>query len=82
MAPGTLLANLGEDTFAILTDFREAVQAPMHETEWYQFFNKQWNSYASEIGELRPESNYTLLLQRFSLEELRTDYNAIIRFTY
>ncbi len=73
---------LDVDSLVIMVDFREAVQAPMYETEWYQFLTKAWDELTGRPGSLQPDSKYTLLMQGFSLDELRTDYNAIIRFVW
>ncbi len=70
------------DSLVIMVDFRQAVQAPMYETEWYQFLTKAWDELTGQPGSLKPDSKYTLLMQGFSLDELRTDYNAIIRFVW
>ena len=64
----------------VMLDFRSAVQAPMHETQWYGFLNKTWDETSEHGGMIQPDSCYTLLLEGFTLDELRTDYNAIIRF--
>ncbi|MFT5195455.1 MAG: hypothetical protein ACI85U_002475 [Candidatus Promineifilaceae bacterium] len=66
----------------VLLDFRQAVQAPMHETQWYGFLNKTWDETAEQAGAIQPDSKYALLLEAFTLDDLRTDYNAIIRFVW
>ncbi len=53
----------------VLLDFLPAVDAPMLETEWQQFF--AWVSDGAPT---------VLLLDGFSLETLRTRYNDVIRF--
>ena len=74
--------QLVDDSLAILLNFRAAVQAPMYETEWYQFLNRIWDDLTGKPGSLQPDSKFTLFLESFSLDELRTDYNAIIRFVW
>lgn len=66
----------------VMLDFRSAVQAPMHETQWYAFLNKTWDETSAHEGTIQPDSCYSLLLEGFMLDELRTDYNAIIRFVW
>ena len=66
----------------VMLDFRSAVQAPMHETQWYGFLNKTWDETSEHEGTIQPDSCYALLLEGFTMDELRTDYNAIIRFVW
>ncbi|MFK7803524.1 MAG: hypothetical protein AB8G95_17950 [Anaerolineae bacterium] len=66
----------------VMLNFRDAVQAPMHETQWYGFLNQTWDEATELEATIQPDSAYTLLLETFTLDELRTDYNAIIRFVW
>jgi hypothetical protein len=63
----------GAHTF-LAFDFQNAVQAPMLETDWIQF----WQQFLGKDGER--ETAVILLFDHFSLDILRADYNAIIRF--
>lgn len=69
------------DRVSMLVNFRSAVQNPMYETDWYVFLRKTWDS-LTDGKPLEPDSKYALLMESFSLDELRTDYNAIIRFVW
>ncbi|MEM9776134.1 MAG: hypothetical protein AAF902_16270 [Chloroflexota bacterium] len=63
---------------ALLIDFRAAVAAPMHETQWFTFLTKTMqDTLGGQLGD-----GMILLLDGFSLDKLRTDYNAIIRFVW
>ncbi|MEM8856760.1 MAG: hypothetical protein AAGD96_00470 [Chloroflexota bacterium] len=63
---------------ALLIDFRAAVNAPMHETQWFTFLTRLMNdTLGGQAGD-----NMVLLMDSFSLDNLRTDYNAIIRFVW
>lgn len=57
-------------TTYIRLDFQQAVQAPLLEAAWSKFLTTA----------VAPNNPLTLLLDQFSLDILRTDYNAIIRF--
>ncbi len=56
-----------------LLDFASAVKAPLLETEWIRFI---------DMVSTAVETPIVLLLDNFSLEILRTDYNAIMRFVH
>ncbi len=55
---------------AVLLDFRPMIEAPMLDNQWLAFLQQVKGSAAT----------LTLLLDNFSLETLRTNYNGIIRF--
>ena len=78
----TYRTMVSDDTVTMMVDFRQAVQAPMYETAWFEFLKKSWDDATGRPGTLQPDSNYALLIQRFTLDELRTDYNSIIRFVW
>ncbi|MEM8857798.1 MAG: hypothetical protein AAGD96_05730 [Chloroflexota bacterium] len=69
------------DTVSVMVNFRSAVQNPMYETDWYVFLSKIWDI-LTDGKPLNSDSKFTLLLESFSLDELRTDYNAVIRFVW
>ena len=73
--------HVSGDTVSVLVNFRSAVQNPMYETDWFVFLRKTWDQF-SNGAPLKPGSKYALLMEGFSLDELRTDYNAIIRFVW
>ena len=54
----------------VRVDFWQAVQAPLLEREWMHFLTTA----------VADPTTLTLLLDQFSLQQLRTDYSAIIRF--
>ena len=60
------------NTTYIRLDFQQAVQAAWLEAAWSGFL--------STAVDNAPSPALTLLLDQFSLDTLRTDYNAIIRF--
>ncbi|MEM9775289.1 MAG: hypothetical protein AAF902_11965 [Chloroflexota bacterium] len=70
-----------QDRVSVLVNFRSAVQNPMYETDWFVFLSKTWDS-LTDGKPLNSESKFTLLMESFSLRELRTDYNAVIRFVW
>lgn len=59
------------DVLFVRLDFATAVHAPLLENEWANFFQ----TLPRQVGD-----PLILLLDNFSLDILRTDYNAIIRF--
>jgi hypothetical protein len=61
-----------------LLNFHEAVNAPLLESEWLHFCQTAYRQTSQTSLESQPP--LTLLFERFSLETLSSDYNAIIRF--
>ena len=62
-------------TLYALLNFHDAVNAPLLEAEWLHFCQ---NAYRQTSLESQPP--LTLLFERFSLDTLYSNYNAIIRF--
>jgi hypothetical protein len=62
-------------TLYALLNFHEAVNAPLLEAEWLHFFQT-----AHHQTSLEHQPPLTLLFERFSLDALHSNYNAIIRF--
>lgn len=69
-----------DELAVILADFKTAVQVPFLESQWVDFFQTAYKSALGPQAALKPESQVILLLEQFSLDALRTDFNGIIRF--
>jgi hypothetical protein len=67
-----------DDTVYVLFNFKEAVQAPLLETEWINFLQATYKKATNT--KLEPGLSYVLLFDGFSLDLLSQDYSAIIRF--
>ena len=62
----------------VLLDLETAVKAPMLETDWSHFFQ---TIFAQQMNTtFATDSGLTLLLDHFSLDLLKTDFNSVIRF--
>lgn len=62
----------------LLLNLETAVKAPMLETDWIRLLE---TTYAQQMQtSYTAESSLTLLLDNFSLDILKTDFNAVIRF--
>ncbi len=67
-----------DEQLFLLLDLETAVKAPMLETDWIRLLE---TSYAQQLQKsYSSESALTLLLDNFSLDILKTDFNAVIRF--
>jgi hypothetical protein len=62
-------------TLYALLNFHEAVNAPLLEAEWLHFCQTAYRQTS-----LQSQPPLTLLFERFSLDSLQGNYNAIIRF--
>lgn len=69
-----------EEIVYVRLDFKQSVLAPFLETKWIEFLQTTYQQATDQTGPLQSNSPYILLFDGFSLEVLRTDYNAIIRF--
>ncbi len=64
--------------FYLWLDLQTAVSAPMLETDWIQFLQ---TCFAQTMqSPFTAQSSFTLLLDNFSLDILKKDFNAVIRF--
>lgn len=73
--------SLWQDGVAVVRlDFERAVKAAMLESEWMAFMEAMYTAVHPQHQPLTTGAAYLLLFDNFSLDILRTDYNAIIRF--
>ncbi len=67
-------------TVYALLNFDDAVNAPLLEAEWLDFFQTSYQQMSHAGALLQTGSPYVLLFDGFSMQALQTNYNAIIRF--
>lgn len=69
-----------DQTAVCLVRFRDAISAPMLESEWIKFFQETSLSADGARNNFEPKFAFVLLLDDFSMAELQGNFNAIIRF--
>lgn len=75
----TYRARLVKETAVVLVPFYNAINAPLLESGWIDFFHSTYRA-LTEQEEFTDDSQYLLLLEQFSLAQLQGNFNAIIRF--
>ena len=61
-------------------DFGPTMRAPLLETDWTRYLNDAWAFSARQRKAIDPDSPLILLFDGYTLELLRTNYDAIIRY--
>lgn len=61
-------------------DFPPTIRAPMLETDWARFFNDAFVDATGRRKGITPSTKLVLLFDNYSLDVIRNDYNAIIRY--
>lgn len=69
-----------DDSVLMLIDFQMAVNAPLLETEWITLFQDTWRQASAQTGLLDSAAKFVLLLDHFTLETIRTNFNAVMRY--
>ena len=69
-----------EDVHYLYFEFKPTVRAALLETDWIRYLNDAWAFSARQRNAIGPDSPLILLFDGYTLELLRTNYNAIIRY--